>query len=147
MNLFVKTVDWTKRNPLFTGLIALAIVAVVWYFGGSIKQKILDFSTDRKVEKLEKQADDSQQKANAEISEAAKASGARAAEDERRRTEILPAIQRGNGNREQARLNTQKAQSDYENSKRNPGNVNPDLHALHERNSADFCQLYPEDCR
>jgi hypothetical protein len=148
MNLSIlKFVDWIKRNPLVTGLIVLALVAFIWYFGSSIKQKVQDFTTDRKVEKLERQSDDSQQKANAEISEADKASGARAAEDERRRLEIQPAIERSNGNREQARLRTQKAQSDYDNAKRNPGDSDTDLRALHERNCADYLELYSEGCR
>jgi hypothetical protein len=137
---------WLKTNWLTSTVAAIVLLALLWYFGGSIKQKVQDFTTDRKVEKLEKQANDSQQKADAQISEADKASGARAAEDERRETEIRPAINRAAQDRQQARLNTQKAQADYENSKRNLGNANPDLRVLHDSNCADFRDLYGEDC-
>ena len=147
MNLSVlKAIGWVKANPLIIGIGALGLFAVLWYFGGSIKQKVLDWKTAAQVERLEKQSDASQQKAAQELSEADKTSGARAAEDERRRNEIIPAIQRSNGNREQARLRTQKAQIDYENSrKKNSDTTGVDLRVLHERNCADFHELYPDE--
>lgn len=125
---------------------AVILLALLWYFGGAVKQSVLDRKTDRKVDKLEQKSDQSQQQANSEIREAEKTEGARAAEDTRREVEIKPELERARVNREQARANTQKAAIDYENSRQkisDPTGI--DVGVLHERNCADFHELYPNE--
>jgi hypothetical protein len=136
-----------KAHPIAAALAVLAVVVLVWYFSGSIRRAVLDHKTDRAVDKLERESNDLQQKANQQVTEAEKASGARAAEDERREVEIKPQIAQAARNRETARANTQKAQRDYDKSRKksSPNNADPDLRALHERNCAEYQELYSDD--
>jgi hypothetical protein len=140
-----------KAHPIAAALAVLAVVVLVWYFSGSIRRAVLDHKTDRAVDKLERESNDLQQKANQQVTEAEKASGARAAEDERREVEIKPQIAQAARNRETARAATRKAETDYDKSRKKspPNNGDPDLRALHERNCRDFANLYPDepDCR
>jgi hypothetical protein len=124
---------------LTTGLIAIVVIALVWYFGGSIKQSVHDRNTDRKVEKLEREADKL-------IIESHKTAGAREAENSHRETEIKPALEGARQNRRIARTATQKAEKDYETSITQDIRADTsDLDALHQRNCADYAELYPAD--
>lgn len=135
-----------KANPILT-LIAVAIVALlISVFAGSIKQTVQDWRTDRAIEKLDKKSNDLQQKASEEIDKAAETRGARKAEDEKRRTEIRPAIEKAARTREQARAAKLKAQHDYETSvQKTSDSIGVARRDLHERNCREFAELYPAD--
>jgi short subunit dehydrogenase-like uncharacterized protein len=132
-------ITWVKANRLTSGLVLLILAGVLWYFAGSINQAVRDRTTDAVVEKLEKQSDQ-------QLIEAQKASGARAAEDERRRVQIKPAVEHARRARETARAKTEKAEREYENSRKKiPDAAGADLRELRRRNCANYADLYPDE--
>jgi flagellar biosynthesis GTPase FlhF len=136
-------VDQVRAHKLATAIVGALVIVGALYFGSSLITGIREAFQDAQVNRLNKQSEQKEAEAQKSLDAADKEAVDRAVEDKLRELNIEPQRRQAKENSEQARQRATKAETDYENARKNINRNSIDERLLHERNCADLHELYP----
>lgn len=127
-----------QKHPLGSLFASAMLAILLLYVITSSLATLRHWREDKAVDQLE-------QKSTAAQNAAAKENINARAEDLNRERTIRPELERTRAAVGDARQRARKAETDYENARKNPVDSNIDVRALHDRNCADLRELYPNE--